>query len=644
MTDFIDTDALDELDDFDSDDLEDFEDADDDYLNGMWSNHSFGRQGGEIAKNLQVAHGMVQSFVNAFARDGHYIVAFDEDIETAGTDLKAKHVVITPAPVVDPSLTPEQTGKILTGLAVHEISHPRYGRNTAQAVEKVFPGNRVADRLSNLLDDIRIEKRFVADYPGYAGVFAPTLDYVGNSAVKKMGRKIIPSMTALVDLAIAATRYPTFADWSPITSAEAAWWTDWAERGAREDSPKRHAEFIREALAHIAATKQQADKPKQTKEQGPSKKQDGDPSEGSGAGEQADDAEPTEGDEPGTGDETPAPQKSDAEAVAKAAEEMSDEEVQAATRNDVSEVHGELSAESGTTAVRAASIDNGADRREVRDLEDEAQQILDTARNIEDGVDVARSLKGLTSGRSHAGPSMQAVRYISNAILRSRTGNTAVTQHQKRGRLDSHALARTAYGDTRIFELRKAPSPGKYLVWVMVDTSGSMDWQMDAACQVAHSMAVATVGTPSVRMGVWAWSSPFRNSYAYAGVANVWESGQDPDQIWRMKGLNKGGTPDSAVMRWATKAIKRVARSDETPVILFVSDGAGDSDMNTAVEAARLAGVQTYSISFGRGFTGREQEARFGKGNYVPFQGTITETARPMAELFARITSRKENR
>lgn len=661
MTDLQDLNDLDEeLDDFDSDDLEDVEDADHDYLRSMWRGYGF-RSSGDHADDAVTAHGMVQTFVNAFARDGHYVVSFDAGVSTAGTDMGAKHVSITPSPIADPNLTAEQAGEILTGLAVHEICHPRYGRMTYQAVARAFPNNGTADRLSNLLDDIRIERRFVADYPGYAGVFTPTLAYVGGAAVKRNGGKLLrQSLSSPVNLAIAATRYPEFTEWDATTAVEANWWINWANRWSKEDAPKRHVEAIREALAHIAAVKASQPKPTSSSQQREGAAQGGTKSgandaaetpkastanETEDAGADQADAEATQTGDGSQADATDEAPESNVTSEAQAeADAMTDDELNAATRGDNDPVGEQLPSCNGAGAVDGAADANGAPRLEVNQLKRDAQQIVESARNIEgDGhggtVDVAKSLKGLTNGGTRLGASELATRYIRNAILRSRTGNTEVTPFQKRGRLDQGGLNRIAFGDTRLFENRKAPSPGKYLVWVMVDASGSMDYELPYAAQVAHAMATATHGTPTVRMAVWAWSSAFRPSTAYAGVAKIWETGQDANQVFRMAGLKTGGTPDGTVMGWASRAIRKAARQDETPVIIFVSDGTGDSNMDERVAEARRMGVKVFSVSFGSGMRAKDQEVRFGRGNFVPWAGSIIATAKPLAELFARITS-----
>lgn len=626
---------VEELDDFDSDDLEDVAPSDHGYLRGMWGSYSFRAAVGDkeadsssIAKDTVTAHGMVQSFVNAFARDGHYAVTFDRDCSTAGTDMTDRNVVITPAPVADRSLTAEEAGLILTGLAVHEISHPRYGKNTAMAVQKVFPRNRVADRLSNLLDDVRIERRFVADYPGYSGVFEPTLNYVGSSQVKK-NRNVKPTMVLSqpVNLAIAAIRYPDFATWTEETDVERVWWSSWADRSAKEDSPKRHVAAIREALQHIVDTKpaaQPKSKTENTDESGPMSTSTG----------QANDTEEIDAD--GSTDD---PSDSDAPRDPDASTEDADAALNEETKDADAKESVHTPSCSGSETVDQAVLDNEVTARDIRDLKHDAEEIVRNARNQEDGVDVARSLKGITHGGTRLGGSSLAQRYVRNAILRSRTGHTEVNSFQRHGRLDQKGLSRIAEGDVRVFERRTAPSPGHYDVWVMIDASGSMDDNLPYAAQVAHAIASATQGTQSVRLTVWAWSSPFRPSSAYAGVAKVWETGQPTDQIFRMAGLRTGGTPDGKVLSWATKALKRDVRGDETPVILFISDGSGDSDMNRRVTEARDKGIIVKSISFGGYLSPQSQEERFGRGNFVPWMGSIIKTAKPLADLFAKITS-----
>jgi len=254
---------LDSLDDFDSEDFDEDDSAQDSdaaaargrnaYVSGLWSRYGMTEVAASQEAKIIQAHKMVQGFVDTFATDGRYRVTFDPGISTAGTDLIGHRIVITPAPLFDKNLPPERAAVILTAMATHEICHPRYGRSTAAAVRRVFGTRRAPNTLSNLLDDVRIERRFADDYPGYADVFRPMLEYIALAVDSKAG-DVKPQMTDLVNLSIMAIRYPSWTRWeSDEVRAERDWWQAWADRWAVEDAPRRHVEAVREGLKHIVA-------------------------------------------------------------------------------------------------------------------------------------------------------------------------------------------------------------------------------------------------------------------------------------------------------------------------------------------------------------------------------------------------------
>jgi DNA-directed RNA polymerase specialized sigma24 family protein len=272
-------DELDELADFESDDFDldaGVEEAinalgsdRNSYIGGLWGAYGYEKSGSlDHAMAVVTAHDMVQSFVDTFTRgDTRYRVTFDKKVSTAGTDLRGHAVVITPSPIYDLHLTPQQAGVLLTAMAVHEVSHVRYGRSTAAAVRRVFGDKAAANILSNLLDDVRIERRFADEYPGYRDVFAPMLEYVAVDGRKKHG-PVKPKLSDPINLAISAVRYAQWSVWDKATTPERDWWIAWADRWSKEDAPRRHVEGIREALRHIAKyPRQEKRKPKPKPEQ-----------------------------------------------------------------------------------------------------------------------------------------------------------------------------------------------------------------------------------------------------------------------------------------------------------------------------------------------------------------------------------------
>jgi len=635
----------------------------DGYLDAMWRGTGFRGGAFDRAQDTVVAHKMVETFINAFARDGRYQVSFNESTTTAGTDMNARKVTITPAPIADPTLTPEQAGRILTGLAVHEISHPRYGKETAREVQRVFPYNPVADRISNLLDDVRIERAYGREYPGYANVFEPTLRYIGNANVERNGgKRIVPVMSDQANLAVAAVRYPFVADWNPTTAAEARWWIDWAERGAATGDVKAHVASVREALAHMVANsistpppstpqaseEQDQDADSQDNKEGAGASGDEDPTdESDDAQEGSSDASEDASDDDGIGD---GPMPATNPKAQAAADAMHDRELGAEAKgNNIAQV-GQLPECAGSEAVEQAAENNGTSTVAIADLKNDADEVIESERHVEpDGhgltVDVAKSFRGIVESPVASVPSDVAARYIRNAILRSRTGHTATDSFQRRGRLDQRGLDRLAHGDARIFERRSAPAPGRYDIWVMVDCSSSMDGgALRQAAQVAHAMATAAASVPTTRMTVWGWSYRFRPSSAQCGVVKAWETGQDPRNIFKMQGLNLGGTPDATILGWAGRAIRKDVRGEEKPVIIFISDGQGENVMNDRIAEARRTGVAVYGVSFGSSLDEAALTSRFGRGNYVAFDKDIITTAKGLAALFAKITSGRSTR
>ena len=659
---------LDELDDFDSDDFwKPTRRAQTDYLDDMW-----GRWTGTTTRRedaIITAHGMVTSFINSFARDGIYQVIFDPNMSTAGTDMETRRVLITPAPILDESITTIEAGRVLTGLAVHEISHPRYGRGTHDAVKRAFPRSRAAARISNMLDDLRIEQRFIDDYPGYAGVFQPTLDYVSKGLIAKNGGKLFqPKMSDQLNIMSAAVRYESSSDWSdPDVARERDWWKAWAAKWSKEDAPRRHVEAVREALRHIVKIKLQLELEAEAKGDAGDASQQKSDSQGE-SGEKGQDSGYEDDDTTGEAGDGDDDEKIDAdglpgsggsslpeldEAIEQGVEGLDDDALgEAGDEGDNTPMSQQMPTCAGRQSVEQSATQQGVESHEIADAKQKAQAVIEEAEFYEDDglggkIDVARSLKSLINGplynrfSRHFQKSDIAARYVRDALLQSRTGHEATAHYQKRGRLDHRALHRVTTGDFRLFDRKTAESPGRYNIWMLLDRSGSMDGY-DSVNQAAVATAIADASryVPTIRASVWAWSDSFRSDYSYrAGVALAWQTGQPTSQIAKTIDLKSGGTPDSQIMSWAWRAIKRDTRRGETPVILMCSDGWGASNLGQMVAEARLHGVQVYSVAFGR-LDVKSQTERFGRDGFVAWNGSIVQTARPLAKLIARIVGR----
>lgn len=666
---------LEELDDFDSPDFwRPRRSASHDYLDDMWGRFGF-RRGASQDEDILVATDMVQSFLNSFARDGRYVATFNPHMQTAGTNLVERKVTLTPAPILDRNITPETAGRILTALAVHEISHPRYGHDTHEAAQRAYPRSASAATISNLLDDLRIENRFVEDYPGYSGIFQPALDYITDGVMTKNGGKVKLDYGDQINVATMATRYERAVDWTGMES-ELAWWKAWAKRWSKHDSPRKHVEAIREALRHIVTVKVKLEVEKEREAAERDAREDSDQrsddepvedDDGAGSDEDMDRAEEdSEGDgdedesidaegEDGEGD---APEETSEDGAQSVGDDDADSAIQQAIDGLPDDELGDAADEdpqrskapqcTGRGAVESAAVEQGVDQQEINDARDEAEQVIQDAKNYEDDgvggrVDVARSTRGLPHPYSWSQRFVKsdlASRFIRDALMRSRTGHTAVAHYQKRGRLDQQAMHRLASHDFRLFDRKTKESPGRFLFWVMVDRSGSMDGMPSVqTAQVATAIADASRHVKTMRMAVWAWTDSFRNLRAGSGAAKVWQTGQPTSDIAKMADLKSGGTPDAAVLSWAHRAIRRDLKGSEQPVIIFCSDGWGSSRLGEVVNEARKAGVKVISVAIGGAIDAKSQEQRFGPNGYVTWQGDIVRTAKPLSKLIARIVS-----
>lgn len=619
-----------------ADDLPWWQSREDDYLGSLWRDRgfSYGESSGKKEREAAViaAHRMVKSFVDTFATgDTRYDVTFNPAVATAGTDLEGKKVVISPAPALDKTIDAQTAGLILTAMAVHESSHVRYGRATAAAVKRSFKGDETAARLSNLLDDVRIEQRFVADYPGYTHVFRPALDYVGKASLREMGVEIYtPTPAQPINMVAAALRYPEYADWTG-QEAERDWWQDWAARGAAVDQPREHVEFIREAIAHLRTQPSQPDQG-EGKDQQPTNADDKGDGEGEGGN-----AETSA--KPAVGPTQPAEQKGD---EGQAQDQWPDDE-EPAEGDQFGSADGSLAA-CIDELIDAAAAANGVDISKINTLD--LQTKILQAEVLEDPMGDGQWLGEVrrASGRKHyeqyrnVQTSPAATAMIRDAMMRSRSGFTEYDHRQKRGRCDNRSLPRIAFNDSRLFHRRNAPSPGKYLVRLLIDWSGSMAGRASIdTIAMTKALAAASRYQQNLRMEVWGWTSAQSSASGFGAwwsAHKAWETGEPLDQIERLGSMHHGGTPDAAVLRWAVKDIVKVAHRDEQPIVIMMSDGFGYGDvlLRESVEIGRKAGVKTLGVAIGAAIKPGKLAPIYGEKNVIDWQGDIVSTARPLAK------------
>ena len=605
------------------------DDADDDTWGnrdwyGNWSRWNTGTTGSVSPERLQAAHRTLKSFVDTFARAGEtYRVEFGEG-GIAGTNFTDKVVRITSDPLYDQSLSDAEAAQVLVGLACHEAAHSRYGEEYRSAVRAEFGNASSAAVLSNLLGDVSDERSFTAEYPGFGGVFSPALRWTGKKAAE-LGQPTDP-----INTGIRAVRYADSVDWTG-NEAELAWWNNWAAEYGQPGSPASlHIEGIRTALEHVA-------------EQQPPQQQQGD---GDGTGNDGQQADGTgqqargqqQGGQPGKGKGgQPGKGKSSSDLAKAADDAMTEEQQQQAEQTSDLGSAGKAGTEPASSSANDAAANTGMS--DVVTLENVDAGLSPEHELATYGTGLVEHLKASALGslgyRRSGESSGAASSAIRNAFMRDRGGHTEITKGTKRGRCDNGSLYRIAQGDNRLFHRRSAPSPDNWVVWVMVDWSSSMSQRRPATISAARALAAASRSVGTMRMAVKTWTSGQESKYADASVVDVWETGQSIERLEDAYRGQMGGTPDHLAMAWAVKNLRRELRGSERGMIVFLSDGEGFKEvLKVAVETGRKAGLEIVSVALASLDT---QEEVYGADRMIPYRGSITEAAGPLARMLTRV-------
>ena len=564
---------------------------------------------------------MIKSFVDTFSRPGErYSVTFTNS-KSAQSSRDAKMVQISAGPLYDDDLSHDEAGRVLMGLACHEAGHSRYGADHEAAVRRIFGVASTPHALSNLLDDIYLEASFVAEYPGFAGIFAPVEAWVG-----KQHETTNPRGSELL-VGVRATRYHDKYDWTGMEESR-DWWVNWAKTYAVK-STTQHVEGIRVALQRIVdeAETNDAEAPK-----------------GESKGGEAQ-GEPQRGDDTQPGESQQGERGTQGEGVeSESAGEAPASDVDLAEAADAT-----MTSADKVVALELSEVSDAANHGTSNARSQEAQNILDDVRTgeIVDGQLIQRInvRQANSSGRKvYARPTGAAAAAIRMAFMRGRGGHTDITKGTKRGRCDNSSLWRVANNDPRMFHRRSAPSPRSWLVWIMIDWSSSMNGSQEEIMAVARAFAAAARTESSMRLAVKLWTTPQPGSYthagigsyAHAGIVDVWQTGESMTRLDEVNRVAMGGTPDATTMKWARRAIAREVRGDESPMIVMVSDGAGFvTQLQKEVAQARKDGIEVISVA--AGFVNPQtQETVYGPKQYVPWLGSITKTASVLARLLVR--------
>lgn len=159
---------------------------------------------------------------------------------------------------------------------------------------------------------------------------------------------------------------------------------------------------------------------------------------------------------------------------------------------------------------------------------------------------------------------------IQTTFNRSRMSRQSWQSRLLEGRVDARQVYRNdAKGALDIFREKHAPSVTKVNLWVIIDSSGSMNGaKITRAQDMAGTLAKAFERIPQVRLQVWQHNA---STYEAASLFRVYAPGVNKlSQMLRNVG---GGNADGFALQAIGDLALRAQRPDERTIVWMISDG-----------------------------------------------------------------------
>lgn len=159
---------------------------------------------------------------------------------------------------------------------------------------------------------------------------------------------------------------------------------------------------------------------------------------------------------------------------------------------------------------------------------------------------------------------------IQTTFNRSRLSRQGWQSRLLEGRIDGRQVYRNdAKGALDIFRERNAPTITKVNLWVIIDSSGSMNGtKIDRAQDLAGTLAAAFQRIPSVRLQVW------QHNAMGDGDVNLYRVyGPGKNTLKQMRQNVGGGNADGFAMQAIGDLALRAGRPDERTIVWMISDG-----------------------------------------------------------------------
>ncbi len=551
----------------------------------------------------------------------------------------------------------EEIEILLRGFLDHEVGHIKHTDFSLPT-----PSHPLIHTLTNIVEDIRIERAMGYEYPGCAVNLRENVNYLRDTGKIKVDKKPDPVGACLMaisygarvmhlrnDLKKEAEGYRKAA--LELLGQPAAKVIDQAVLASGSLTSTQEARKLAEQT--FLQLKQLLDEPPQPPQPEPQPQQSDDSKQDqeeqdqqqSGEGqEDQDDSGAGEGQEDGNNQQdgqgnssSDSSQDQDGQGDQPGADGSDESQSDSNSSGSSAGGAGQDSQEPGLNKPMSAK-----QRQNLEDLLDSSQEDLAKAEKKTDVGDQTKTAinKGkdaesasaladsngdtglVETGESWAGGNHpQQIEWVSEATLKTvglRGKLAGLFQASKLKRdnpkltgikIDRRAVHRLAANtpDTRIFQQRREKVDNNTAITILVDRSGSMSGgRIITATASALSIAKAVESMPDVCCQVGA----FPSNSGRSGVLSLKDFGAKP-KLERFAVTATGGTPTDIALRWAGQTTW--PRRENRKIVLMLTDGDANDPQKAKVMADLLIenGIECYGIGIGAG-TGYSVRRLFG--------------------------------
>jgi hypothetical protein len=527
------------------------------YLSDWWGGSSF--YGGDLedAKRYAIALQAVRSTVRVV--DSHSrrlaVELVDTDMQeriangdesfqpTSVTNFGERKIYVSGCALTDKTMEQGEAIDITTGFALHEASHGEYTEDIFPALEQPtrLKPLAVAGHLMNIVEDTRIESLTSEQFPGFAGYFEKTNEYMWGFMDQHAPPTWGPELNDKLNAVCASVKWPEQyrdrARQDPILSDEFDWWNDWRDRYLAGGRPRALLVEAMQRLEEDPQTKKEMEEQSQKETQ---------------AG-------------------------LDGEKLQKALEEALKQlqEKGQLIKPCSSVTHGDADEH------LKANVDPQTNQRTKQMSEQELQEDPVIKQQFPNGpgapTDIVswRPTEDDYSRDKYVPPNQGLVQRMKSSFAMRPSAMEWTDRLQKSGAVDEDEIWRAGAGDLRFFEKKTVESTPDTKIALLVDCSGSMNGRkLRSATDVASIIHACTKDMNGVDVMVYGHTGdngiPGEGN---AGVFRVWERGEPVSRLGTLMTQEKGDNYDGYALGWVTQELLKRSTPEEQKLLFIMSDG-----------------------------------------------------------------------